>query len=149
MVKRGPKPKVAGKNSEPESIGGYFRKVFKEKPKLLVTRSNDEVLRRWLSDHPGEREVPDRIKQNLANVKSVLRKKLRKRGRPKGSVNSVPTTPASAAVASHVSTKSLEALEIRIDDVLGFARDLQAEELANVVSLLRRARNEVVWKLGQ
>ena len=148
MVKRGPKPKVAGKNSEPESIGGYFRKVFKEKPKLLVTRSNDEVLRRWLSDHPGEREVPDRIKQNLANVKSVLRKKLRKRGRPKGSVNAVSTTPA-AAIANRVSAKNLEALEIRIDDVLGFARDMQAEELANVVTLLRRARNEVVWKLGQ
>ena len=94
MVKRGPKPKVAGKNSEPENIGGYFRKVFKEKPKWLVTRSNEEVLGRWLSDHPGEREVPDRIKQNLANVKSVLRKKLRKRGRPKGSVNAVSTTPA-------------------------------------------------------
>ena len=96
MVKRGPKPKVAGKNSEPENIGGYFRKVFKEKPKWLVTRSNEEVLGRWLSDHPGEREVPDRIKQNLANVKSVLRKKLRKRGRPKGSVNAVSTTPAAA-----------------------------------------------------
>jgi len=149
MAKRGPKPKVGGKNSEPESIGGYFRKVFKENPKLLVTRSNEEVLRRWLADHPGEREVPNRIKQNLANVKSVLRKKLRKRGRPKGSVNAARTTPAATTAATGVTTKSLEALEIRIDDVLGFARDIEAEELANVVSLLRRARNEVVWKLGQ
>ena len=63
-------------------------------------------------------------------------------------MSAVSTTPA-AAIANRVSAKNLEALEIRIDDVLGFARDMQAEELANVVTLLRRARNEVVWKLGQ
>ena len=41
-----------------ESIGGYFRKLFVDNPKLLRTRSNSHVLGRWLEDHPGHREVP-------------------------------------------------------------------------------------------
>jgi hypothetical protein len=32
-----------------ESIAGYFRKVFRENPKLLRSRSNEELLRRWLA----------------------------------------------------------------------------------------------------
>ena len=58
---------------EGENISGYFRKVFGENPKWLEGRSNDEVLARWLKDHPGETEVPKRVKQNLSNVKSNLR----------------------------------------------------------------------------
>ena len=39
---------------EARTISGYFRQVFKENPKWLEGRSNDEVLARWLKDHPGE-----------------------------------------------------------------------------------------------
>src|SRR5262249_5848463 len=66
-----------------ESIQGYFRQVIKENPKLLKERSNEELYRRWLADHPGHDEVPDRVKSGLQNLKSMLRKKLKKRGRPK------------------------------------------------------------------
>src|SRR3712207_840190 len=59
-----------------ESIQGYFRPIFKENPKLLRERSNEELYQRWLKDHPGETVVPERVKQGLSNLKTVLRKKL-------------------------------------------------------------------------
>ncbi|HEV3117949.1 MAG TPA: hypothetical protein VGY58_12915 [Gemmataceae bacterium] len=130
-----------------ENISGYFRKLFAENPKLLKTRSNQEVLERWLTDHPGKRKVPERVKQSLSNVKSILRKKLRKRGRK------AAATEAASAVESvpqlQVVPLGLEALEIQIDDVLTVARTLDREGLESVINHLRRARNEVVWKLGQ
>ena len=60
---------------ETESVAGYFRKVFRENPKLLKERSNDELYRRWLADHPGHEEAPAKVKANLQNIKSVLRAK--------------------------------------------------------------------------
>src|SRR5437764_11956678 len=71
----------AGKPNGGETISGYFRKVFEEDPRLLKSRSNEELLRRWLTDHPGEKEVPGRVKNILMNIKSVLRKQGRKRGK--------------------------------------------------------------------
>ena len=145
-----PAPQADGRKSGQggESISGYFRKIFEAHPKLLKGRSNEELLRRWLADHPGQTEVPQTVKNNLANVKSVLRKKLRKGGRPK-----VEQTGA-VAVAVEVSkpkiaTRSLEALEEQIDECLSFAKRLDREGLEDVIGLLRRARNAVVWKTGQ
>jgi hypothetical protein len=62
-----------------ETVTAYFRKVFAKNPKLLDSRSNDELLKRWLDDHPEQTEVPKNIKANLANLKSVLRSKGRKK----------------------------------------------------------------------
>jgi hypothetical protein len=134
--------------SEGESISGYFRKVFAKKRKLLTTRSNQEVLDQWLKDHPGHAEVPESVKQGLANVKSVLRHKKRVKitkpaepaGQPAGAAD-VPVTKLRPG--------DLEALEERIDDCLQAARRLNEASLASVVRLLRKARNEVVWKLGE
>jgi hypothetical protein len=123
-----------------ESISGYFRAIFRETPKLLKTRSNQELLDRWLKDHPGEKEVPYRVKQNLANIKSVLRKKGRKR---KGVANEAPRPVAAPR------SRGLEGLEENIDDCLSQAKMLDREGLDSIIHLLRRARNEVVWKLGQ
>jgi hypothetical protein len=135
---------MAKKAKEPESVAGYFRPIFQENPGLLISRSNDELLQRWLKDHPGEKEVPAKVKQNLANLKSVLRKKARKRGRKApAAVAGVQPTPVKKQ------TRSLEALEIQIDDCLSTARSMDREGLESVISHLRRARNEVVWKTGQ
>src|SRR6516164_3680612 len=66
------------------SVSGYFKATFKENPSLLKSTSNEDIFARWLKDHPGEKEVPDRVKGILFNVKSKLRKKLgTKRGRPR------------------------------------------------------------------
>src|SRR5262249_55498582 len=103
-----------------ESIQGYFRQVFKENPKLLKERSNEELYRRWLADHPGHDEVPDRVKSGLQNLKSMLRKKLGKRGRPKKAEQPeqpaarVPKPQAQPAPEPNV----LERLEVLIDDPL-------------------------------
>jgi hypothetical protein len=40
-------------------------------------------------------------------------------------------------------------LEEHIDDCLTVAKLLDREGLGHVIRLLRQARNEVVWKLGQ
>jgi hypothetical protein len=137
------KPKVGNA----ETISGYFRKVFKENPKLLHTRSNEELLRRWLQDHPGEKEVPNRVKVGLSNIKSVLRKKAKKRGRKKAQ-QAVPS-PGNGAATPRQAAKGLDHLEESIDACLDLARKLDREGLASVIGLLRRARNEVVWKMGE
>jgi hypothetical protein len=43
----------------------------------------------------------------------------------------------------------LEVLEEQIDDCLSFAKRLDKDGLADVIGLLRRARNGVVWMAGQ
>jgi hypothetical protein len=136
-------------SSDGESVTGYFRKLFRENRKLLKTRSNDEPLRRWLADHPGHSEVPHNVKIGMANAKSDLRKKLRKRGRrPKddsvvpGALAVKPPRPAPTTI------HKLELLEEQIDDCLTAAKGADRESLEGVIKLLRRARNEVVLKLG-
>jgi hypothetical protein len=146
------KKKTAGKaNGDGQSVASYFKAIFKENPILLTTRSNDEILQRWLKDHPGEKTVPARIKGNLANVKSVLRKKKRKKpGRkPRRPAAAVAAIAAVVSEPARISTKGFEELEEQIDDCLTAARSLDREVLHNVIGLLRKARNEVVWKLGQ
>jgi hypothetical protein len=59
-----------------ETISGYFRKLFEENPQWLNARSNQEVLDRWLKDNPAAKAITERVRQNLSNIKSVLRKKL-------------------------------------------------------------------------
>ena len=129
-----------------ESVAGSFRKVFAENPKLLRGRSNQELLDRWLKDHPGQKEVPAKVKANLSNVKSVLRKQARKGGRPKKAV----ADGASVAPAVNTTGPSpLEQLEEQIDDCLSFAKGLDRRGLGHVISLLRQARNIVVWQEGK
>ena len=130
-----------------ESVAGYFRKVFRENPKLLRQRSNDEVYRRWLADHPGHEEVPAKVKANLQNIKSVLRAKRANRNAAKqGPAIAQPQAPA-AVSTRRLSAKGLQ-LEEQIDEVLGLARGLDREGLQDVIAILRRARNEVVRRGG-
>src|SRR3954471_12397394 len=83
MAKKKPTAEPADRpgpnGGKPETVSGYFRQVFQENPRLLRERSNQPLLDRWLADHPGETEVPKAVKQNLANIKSVLRSKKRTR----------------------------------------------------------------------
>ena len=149
---KGKLTKKAGGEGEP--VARYFRTVFKENPKWLRSRSNNDLLQRWLADHPGEPEVPNRIKNIMANTKSVLRKKLRKGpGKKKAKEQSADAVAMHQAVGTVPGTSTMrhgfEQLEEQIDDCLTLAKNLEREVLAGVISLLRRARNEVVWKLGQ
>jgi hypothetical protein len=139
-------------NGQPqgENLSAYFRGVFQENPKWIDTRSNDEVLARWLKDHPGEKEAPDRVKQNLANVKSLLRQAQRKKpGRPKKESLAAEPTAATSAAAPRKGVRGFESLEEQIDECMTLAKNLDREGLSSVINLLRRARNEVVWKMGE
>jgi hypothetical protein len=126
-------------------MSAYFKEVFAANRKLLDSRSNDELLERWLHDHPGQQAELPRVRANLANIKSVLRQKRRKRRGAQPAAEAPGAGPAPVKIA----TRSLETLEERIDDCLSQAKNLDREGLASIIHLLRRARNAVVWKMGQ
>ena len=133
-----------------ESTAGYFRRIFKENPKLLGERSNEKLLSQWLADHPEQTEVPKNIKANLSNLKSVLRSKNRtKVAQDKEQENEQVVDREITPVARVASGSSdLEVLELQIDECLILAKQLDREGLENVINHLRKARNEVVWKIG-
>jgi hypothetical protein len=140
---------AAGKG-DGESTMGYFRKILTANRRLLKGRSNEELLRRWLEDHPGHETVPNSVKQSLSNIKSILRKKYLRGPRaakvaPEAEEQAVATVAEVAATALET---ALEALEVQIDDCLTLARNIDREGLNEVIGYLRRARNQVVWKLG-
>jgi hypothetical protein len=142
-------PPTEQDNGRGETTAGYFRRVFAEHPEWLAEPSNTDVFARWLQDHPGHAEVPEKIKQSLFNIKSVLRKELRKKpGRRKKEQQPAGAT-AAAAPTPRKSVRGLESLELAIDDCLTLARKTDREGLADVIGLLRQARNAVVWKLGE
>jgi hypothetical protein len=133
-----------------ETTAAYFRRVFQENPHLLSTTSNDELLTRWLSDHPGEKEVPPNVKKHMGNVKSILRHKGRKEvAKPKTVEHDRALPSVSTPLKlTRIAPKGLEALEEQIDDCLTVAKHMDREGLDDVIRLLRNARNAGVWKLG-
>jgi hypothetical protein len=141
--------KLTSSEGEGESIQGYFRGLFRENPKLLHTRSNEKLLKRWLADHPGEKEVPGRVKSGLSNLKSVLRSRERTRAAARAVAAAASAPPGVRPNRPRGNENGLEVLEEQIDECLLAARTLDREGLESVINLLRRARNEVVWKLGQ
>jgi hypothetical protein len=146
-----PAPSQAAGGAGGETVAGYFRKIYKAQPRLLGERSNEKLLNLWLADHPDHKVVPDKVKANLSNLKSILRSKKRKKVAKRATETQVNGPLASAAVP--VARKAtggtkLEALEFQIDECLILARQLDREGLHDVISDLRRARNAVVWKLG-
>jgi hypothetical protein len=119
--------------------------------KLLKERSNDELYRRWLADHPGHEEVPSKVKANLQNIKSVLRaKRGKKKAAKQGSATAQSQAPAAVPPQPlrRLPAKGLQQLEEQIDEVLGLARGLNRDGLQDVIAILRRARNEVVRRGG-
>lgn len=123
-----------------ESLGGYFRQVFVENPDWIKIKSNDLIEARYEADHPGQKWNP-RVRGNMSNIKSLLRKQARKRGpKPAGS---------SKVRKAERSIHGLEDLELAIDNCLSAARLMDQSGLETVINHLRRARNELVWKMGQ
>ena len=130
------------KRGSGDNVSGYFRRILEERRDLLKGRSNDELYKMWLKDHPGVKEVPLNVKQGLSNVKSNMRHK--KKGKQR----------AAAAMANGVAPKArvpaavLERLEVDIDNCLSYARSFGEEALKDVARELRKARNAVVRSQG-
>jgi hypothetical protein len=152
---------AGGGSSTGEPLTTFFRKIFAENPELLDTRSNEEVMRRWQEDNPGAK-VTDQVKAALGNAKSAERSKRRKKrgGRPKGKrpaevAVAVPAGalaptggPGQAGGRAGLSRRSLESLEEQIDECMDLAKHIDREGLDGILKILRRARSEVVWKMG-
>ena len=122
-----------------ESIAGYFRKIFEMQPHLLGVRSNKKILKLWLADHPGHTEVPQSVKNSLANLKSSLRSKKRKRRARRADQvesNGVPILVATP-VLREVAGNALEELELQIDECLTLARQIDRDSLGEVIGFLR------------
>jgi ABC-type phosphate transport system substrate-binding protein len=71
-----------------------------------------------------------------------------KRRKAKAAATEIATDPVAIAVKTP-KTSVLETPEERIDDCLTAARHLDKDGLEDVIRLLRKARNAVVWKIGQ
>jgi hypothetical protein len=146
---KGKKGENSASSADGETTSGYFRRIFKENPKLLKKGTNAELFERWLKDHPDHKEVPDNVKAIAHNLKSVLRKKRRQRRAEKAQATPVASAPtALAPVVSRKAGRGLEQLEAQIDDCLTSARSMDREGLGPIIELLRKARNEVIRHMG-
>jgi hypothetical protein len=134
------KTKVAG-----ESKSGLFKRLFTSNKDLLKVPSIDEIIKMFEAE--TGRSATDKDRGVAANIKSKLRKQLGmrgrrrrggKRGRPPGSGN------AAVAVAVAPRVSSALALEDAIEDCIYLARKMESERLADVIKMLRRARNQLV-----
>jgi hypothetical protein len=143
-----PAPAPAG-GAGGETTAGYFRKIFQENPKLLTERSNKKLLQRWLVDHPEQTVVPKSVKANLANLKSVLRSHKRTKVAARAQKKLVGGPEQRKVATVPTGDTDLEQLEHQIDECLILAKNFDRESLQSVITLLRRARNEVVWKIGK
>jgi hypothetical protein len=138
-----------------ETTSGYFRRLFKENPKLLKGSDNSELFRRWLQDHPGHQEVPANIKAILHAVKSLVRSKRKQRraakaqAKPAAVAPVVSATTTRAPAAARRAGASLTRLEEKIDACLAVAREMDREGFAEVIDRLRAARNAVVRMPGR
>lgn len=128
-----------GRRAKPTSVSGYFRSLFQESPELIDQNNAQQLVSRFLAEHPGHDEK--RIRNSLANVKSLLRRQKRDHQDRTGQIDSSNNNRF-----THV---SLELLEEHIDDCLTIARALDRQLLDQVIRLLRRARNEVVLKIAR
>ena len=125
-----------------ESVSGYFRKIFMQRPELLDSTSNEELVERWKADHETN-NVPISVRANLANLKSHLRKR-RRLGLSLGR----PVDTATATVRpTRSATNGLEALEEHIRKYrtcvfAGQARARLAALPSNVTVPIARAKPE-------
>jgi hypothetical protein len=125
----------------------YFRPYFEANPSLLKEKGNEDLIDDWKRDHPGyTKKDVQRARQNLANLKSFLRRK--EREGQFATRNS--TAPAGVTLILPTAGEEIPALEIlegQIDDCLMMAKKIDRDGLEEVIRNLRLARNEVVLKL--
>jgi hypothetical protein len=145
-----PAPPVAGR--EPESVQGYFRRIFRDNPDWLRERSNTKAHDRWREDHPEHSgDLPDNIKEGCQNAKTTVRRELnirpakpRRRSKPARAPEAVNGPAPASPAPPRMLTSDLERLEEEIDTVLGLARTLGRDHLQEVIGLLRKARNTII-----
>src|SRR5438132_204572 len=120
--------RMAKRKHKRGSVAGYFREVFAAQPEWLKEKSNDPILAKYRIDHglAADAQVEKRVKANLANLKSVLRKKSRRKGK---------MAAAGTVVVTTRSGHRLENLEEMIDDCLTLAKNLGRDTLEHIINL--------------
>jgi hypothetical protein len=129
-----------------ESKSAIFRRLYETNLDLLKVPGYDELFRMYQAED-SSRKVGTSERQVAANVKSRLRSDHKIRGRRRGrrgrarmangAVAPVMMTPQRVG-AAHL------ALEDAIDDCIFLARRMDAVRFADVVRLLKRARNQLI-----
>jgi len=132
---------MAKQKTEQPSKSSYWRTLFNQNPRLVRIRSNSALREQWEKDHPGQR-FDESWSQSLSNVKSMLRHKHKKGGRPKAATNEHVGGPTAAEIRQ----AEMEKLENAVDQCLWSARQLDAPGLDRAIKHLHAARNEIVWK---
>lgn len=127
-------------NGKPSTVMGEFRRILLNNPRWIKIRSNKRTIEQYLQSFPGRSTLTAKEKGALANVKSALRNK-KNRGRKKADEMN-----GAAPKAVKVKAADLITLEYGIDDCYSLARKLDPVGLANVIHLLRKARNEIIAK---
>jgi hypothetical protein len=129
-----------------ESKSGLFKRLFMSNKEMLKVPSIDEVIK--LFEAETGRSATDKDRGVAANVKSKLRKQLGMRGR-RGKKRGRPAGGGSTAVAvAAPRVSSALALEDAIEDCIYLARKMESDRLADVIKMLRRARNQLVLVTG-
>jgi hypothetical protein len=128
------------------SMSAYFRQVFTDHPEWLKEKSNDLILQQYREDKGKNPDAPISVKvrNNLSNLKSVLRKE-------KGMGAYAGRKARSMAKTNSLGgsmIQRLEDLEEQIDECMVKANAIGVDMMEPVIRLLRKARREVVWKLG-
>src|SRR5262245_52820554 len=136
-----------------DSVGGWFRELYTKQPDLLKQGTNADVIALWEKAHAGQR-MDERVKGIMANVKSQMRKKMglgKLRGRRRRRKVALDGAAGGVMVAAkpRASRLSLEDLEGAIDDCMAMAKNINRERLVTVLQHLRKARNLVVYELGE
>jgi hypothetical protein len=127
-------------NGKPTTVMGQFRSILLANPQLIKKRSNARLIELYLQDFPGRKGLTKKEKGALANVKSHLRRKKRRKKAEE------LDGAAQAGRTVKVKVGDLETLEFGIDDCYILARKLDPVGLGNVIRLLRKARNEIILK---
>ena len=112
----------------------------------MKEKSNDLILAQYREDHglAPDGNVRLKIRNNLSNIKSVLRKE---RGMGAYAGRKARALAKTNSLSGSM-TQRLEDLEEQIDECMIKAIAISAETMDPVIRLLRKARREVVWKLG-
>ena len=126
-----------------ENISAYWKGVFARHPELLKPRSNAELYRIYVSEHPGQAEVPKSARQGLSNVKTTLRQaKGKKRSPParrrSGSTASLRTTTPTAYYRIWRQPSIISVNDCPISDVAK-RRSPPARKQLNFIACLRAA----------
>ena len=127
------------------TTSAYFRRLLTEHPEWLKGKSNDIILNQYREDKGKNPDAPISVKVRniLSNIKSVVRKELGLGAYAGRKARALAKTAPSGL------TQRLEDLEEQIDECMVKAIAISAETMESVIRMLRKARREVVWKLGQ